>query len=115
MSVCLVSQSVDLDSKALSSPIFFSVCCLAVFFFVSHSLAGARAGYWLGRSLERLAAVLNVSPAVGVLGEVNLEHLTEGEVGHAADEAASATKSGNGEVVQVGGATWKKIEADRVY
>ena len=55
-------------------------------------------------SLERPAALLNVSAVVGRVGQVELEHVAEGEVGDAPHEAALGPERSHGQVLGVDGA-----------
>ena len=58
-------------------------------------------------SLERPAALLNVSAVFGRVGQVEFEHVAEGEVGDAPHEAALAPERRHRQVLGVDGATWK--------
>ena len=56
------------------------------------------------RSLESPAALLNVSTVVGRVWQVELEHVAEGEVRDAPDDAALVSERRNGYVLGVDGA-----------
>ena len=55
-------------------------------------------------SLERPAALLNVSAVFGRVGQVEFEHVAEGEVGDAPHEAALGPERSHGQVLGVDGA-----------